>query len=124
MEFALVVPIIFLLLLGVLQYGYHFWSLSTASAAARDAARRYAVGAQQTCTVQEAQNRARGAATGTVTVSGPPSSPQVGQVFQVTVGFQSLDLGLPLIPLPANGYVSQTAQSRIENVPGTPIPCD
>lgn len=120
-EFALVAPLLFVVMFGILQYGYHYWALETAAATAREAARHYAVGAGQTCTQTEAQSRAGTAALGPVTVSAPPSSPTVGQVITVTVSFQSLDMHL--FPLPDDGYVSESATARIENVPTTPLTC-
>lgn len=120
-EFALVAPILFLVMLGILQYGYHYWALETASATAREAARRYAVGTAQACTQTEARTYAGTAALGPVTVSGAPSAPKVGDVITVTVSFQSLDMHL--FPLPDNGIVTETATVRVENVPTTPLAC-
>lgn len=120
-EFALVVPILLALLLGTLQYGYHFWALETASATAREAARRYAVGTEQACTQAEVRRHAGTVALGPVTVSPPPPAPTVGEVITVTVSFQSLDLRL--FPVPDGGVVTATAQTRIESVPETRLAC-
>ena len=46
-EFALVLPLFCMLLFGIVQYGLFFWSAQSAANAARDGARRGAVG--QTC---------------------------------------------------------------------------
>ena len=43
-EFALVLPIMLLLLFGLIQYGYYFYSMQAGSSAVGDAARRIAVG--------------------------------------------------------------------------------
>lgn len=120
-EFALVTPVLLGILLGILQYGYHYWALETASATAREAARRYAVGTEQACTVAEARNHAATVALSTVTVSAPPTAPAVGDVITVTVSFQSLDLNI--FPLPDDGLVAATAQTRVESVPTTPLTC-
>lgn len=120
-EFALVAPILFAVMFGILQYGYHYWALETAAATAREAARRYAVGTDPVCTLAEARNYAGTAALGPVTVSGVPVAPKVGDVFTVTVGFQSLDMHL--FPLPDDGYVTESATVRVENVPATPPAC-
>jgi Flp pilus assembly protein TadG len=120
-EFALVAPILFAVMFGILQYGYHYWALETASATAREAARRYAVGTDPACTLAEAQRYAGTAALGTVTVSGAPAAPKVGDVITVTVSFQSLDMHL--FPLPDNGIVTETATVRVENVPTTAVAC-
>jgi Flp pilus assembly protein TadG len=120
-EFALVAPILFAVMFGILQYGYHYWALETASATAREAARRYAVGTDPVCTQTEARNHAGTVAIGSVTVSGAPVAPKVGDVVTVTVSFQSLDMHL--FPLPDDGYVTESATVRVENVPTTPIAC-
>ena len=49
-EFALIVPILLLLVLGMIQYGLYFWSAQGGSSAAREAARRAAVGDYTACT--------------------------------------------------------------------------
>lgn len=120
-EFALVATLLLTVLMGILQYGYHYWALETASATAREAARRYAVGTEQACTQAEAEGHAGKAALGPVTVSPRPSTVAVGDVITVTVSFQSLDMHL--FPLPNGGVVTQSERARVENVPGSPIPC-
>lgn len=120
-EFALVVPLLVALLFGILQYGYYFWSIETASATAREAVRRYAVGTQQACTEQEAKSNARSAALSEVTVSAPPVAPKVGEVITVTVSFQTLDMHL--VPVPGDGWITQSASARVETVPTTPLAC-
>src|SRR5687768_5644922 len=49
LEFALVVPIFLLLVLGTIQFGIYFWAAQGGSTAAREAARRAAVGDFPTC---------------------------------------------------------------------------
>ena len=136
LEFGLVAPVVFLLLFGLIQYGYFFWSLTTASATAREAVRRMVVGTDwTTCAEKWAVAHARHAAVGdgsvTVTRSysdpdGAPLSgdPRAGDLVQVTVSFQALDLGIPLLPLPDGGRVTQSARNSIQNVPDSPIPCE
>lgn len=121
LEFALTIPVILALMFGILQYGYHYWALETASATAREAVRKYSVGTEEACTIELARAHAGTAALGPVTVSSAPSDPSVGAVIEVTVSFQSLYLGF--LPLPADGVVSETASARVENVPVTPAPC-
>lgn len=114
-EFALVFSlVIFPLLLGVLQYGYRYWSLETAAASAREAARRLAVGTDPSCTMAEAVNHAGTSALSPVVVTYTPASgnPGVGQIVEVTISFQSLDLGL--LPVPHDGVVTQTAEARVQ----------
>lgn len=128
LEFGLVAPLVFAVLFGVLQYGYHFWSLETASASAREAARRVSVGTDWACTSQRAVEHASIPALDT----GPPQvtytydhgspTPAVGALVTVTVRFRSLDIGL--FPVPDNGWVVQSATARVENVPRSPLGCD
>ncbi len=136
LELGLVAPLIFLLLFGMIQYGYFFWSLTTASATAREAVRRMVVGTEwTTCAEKWAVEHASNAAVGdrgvTVTRSyadsdGVPLTrdPLPGDVVTVTVSFHSLDLGIPLLPLPDDGTVTQSSRNEIQNVPDTPLPCD
>lgn len=120
-EFALVATLLLTVLLGILQYGYHYWALETASATAREAARKYAVGTEQACTQAKAEEHAGTAALGPVTVSPRPSGMKVGDVITVTVSFQSLDMHL--FPLPGGGVVTQSEKARVESVPDSPRPC-
>ena len=120
-EFALVVPILLALLFGILQYGYHYWAIETASATAREAARRFAVGTELVCTQNEAKSNADTAALGPVTVTRTPASPQVGDLVTVTVSFQSLDMHF--LPVPDDGWITQSATARVESVPVPALAC-
>jgi hypothetical protein len=135
LEFGLVAPLMFLLIFGLIQYGYLFWSLTTASATAREAARRMVVGHDwDTCAVPHAVAHARQPALGaggvrlthrfTDTAGNPLArEPAVGDLVEVTVSFRSLSLGIPLLPMPEDGEVSQTARARVESIPALPLPC-
>jgi len=134
LEFGLVFPVVLLVIFGIIQYGYHFWSLHTAAATAREAARRLIVGTDWGCTHAEAVAFADSPAVG----STPPEvtrryhteggvtqdAPVVGSMVTVTVSFQSLDIGLPFLPLPSEGRVTETALARIESVPPRRLKCD
>lgn len=126
-EFALLVPLVLLVLVGVIQYGYQYWAMQTASATAREAARRLVVGTDPVCTLAEAQDRAAGPAVGsqapTVTYryDNAGNVPQRGSLVTVTVTLQSLDIGL--VPVPRDGLVTETATNRVENVPIDPLLC-
>ena len=81
--------------------------------------------------VTHARNTAVGDGTVTVTRSytdgaGVPLTrdPQPGDVVTVTVSFHSLDLGIPLLPMPDHGTVTQSARSEVQNVPAGPLPCE
>ena len=127
-EFALVVPLVVLIVVGVIQYGYHYWAMQTASATAREAARRLIVGTDPVCTVAEARARASGPAVGSsvptvvYAYDNAGNTAERGVLVTVTVTLQSLDVGL--VPLPSGGLVTQTASNRVENVPIDPLLCE
>lgn len=132
MEFGLVFPLVMLMIFGIIQYGYLFWSLQTASATARETARLLIVGSDWTCAKTYGESFADGPAVGTAPVvvdrayhavdGTAQSAPAVGSMVTVTVTFQSLDLAI--LPVPDAGMVTQRATARIENVPPRRLKCD
>ena len=60
-EFALVFPIVFVVMFGIVQYGIYFWGRSTAAASARESARQLAVGTDWTCSHDQAVGKTNGA---------------------------------------------------------------
>lgn len=126
-EFALVFPLVLFVALAIVQYSYHYWALETASATAREAARRLIVGTDPTCTLAAARAHAQGPQVGmqspvvTYQYDSPGNVAVRGALVTVTVRIQSLDTGL--LPLPNNGAVVQTATNRVENVPIDPLDC-
>jgi|SRR3954470_21246574 hypothetical protein len=135
LEFGLVAPLLFMVIFGLIQYGYQFWSLTTASATAREAARRMIVGEDwDSCVLPTLRGHAQHPAVGSAPVKGSYrytddtghtlSRPaQVGDLVVVTVQFQSLHMGLPFLPVPDDGRVTQSASARVENLPAVPPPC-
>jgi Flp pilus assembly protein TadG len=134
LEFGLVFPVVILLILGILQYGWHFWGLTTAKAVAREAARRSIVGYDWTCTQAEGVLQAEHASTGSTAPvitrvfrqsdGGETTTATFGSIVEVTVTFQSLNMHVPFLPIPNGGVITQTYEARVENVPTTPVPCD
>ena len=136
LEFGLVAPLLFMLIFGLIQYGYQFWSLTTASATAREAARRMIVGEDwDSCVLPTLRAHAQHPAVG----DGPVQASyrytddtgqtlarpaQVGDLVEVTVRFHSLHMGLPFLPVPDDGEVSQSASARVESMPAAPPPCE
>lgn len=119
-EFALIVPLLLAVMIGILQYGYHFWALETASATAREAARRLAVGTEWACSRTEAKERLSLPAVSTVPdptyhYTSGSAAPTVGDTVVVTVTLQSLHIGF--VPLPDSGLITETARARVEHVP-------
>ena len=131
-EYALVFPIVLLVVLGIIQYGYHYWALETSAASAREAARLLIVGNDPACTRDRALEAAAaphvGSGTPTVTFAygSPPSTgnPAVrGTLVTVTVTIQSLDLGI--LPVPDDGRITQTATNRVEgHIPLDSLDCE
>lgn len=125
-EFALVFSFIVLpIILGIVQYGYHYWALSTADAVAREAVRNLSVGVDETCTrtwaVGELSGPAVGSSGPTMTTGGEPGA--IGKLVTVRVQFDSLDLRMPFLPLPDGGRIDRTAEARVEYAPPSPQPC-
>lgn len=125
-EFALVFCFVVLpFLFGIIQYGYHYWALSTADATAREAARALSVGTEWTCTQDRAEGLVGGPSVGEatplVTMSYGADPVQVGTIVTVRVRFDSLHLGF--LPLPDGGAVDRSAAARVENIPNAPLPC-
>jgi Flp pilus assembly protein TadG len=136
LEFGLVAPVILLMIFGIIQYGYLYWSLQTAKATAREAARQLIVGTDWSCTEQQALAKvampAVGAATPSVLATylaadgvTPAVAPGVnGGLVTVEVSFQTLDMNLPFLPVPNDARISQRVTARMENVPPAPLSCD
>jgi Flp pilus assembly protein TadG len=131
-EFALVMPLLMLLVFGMVQYGFYFWSAQGGASATREAARRAAVGDHVSCAAFQSDVRDRidslgdaGDATITRTYAKGPGNVapgvQVGDVVTVSVEFDSIDLGIPFIPFIDGGVVSQSADSRVEGVPDSSV---
>ena len=133
LEFGLVAPIIFMAIFGIIQYGFMFWALQTASATAREAARSLIVGTVEPCTLDRAEHMAQNPAVGggspvaTATYYDPDgavvAAPVEGGLVEVEVALTTLDLHVPFLPLPDGGNVVETAEARVENVPAVPLPC-
>lgn len=127
------IPVILMLIFGIIQYGFMYWSLQTASATAREAARALIVGTTEACTLDRAEAHADNASVGgaaPVAVaryfdpSGTPTTgPVEGGMVEVEVSLTSLDMNMPFLPLPDGGNVVQSAEARVENVPAVPLPC-
>ena len=134
LEFAIVVPVILMFIFGIIQYGYLYWSLQTAAATAREAARQLIVGTDWACVQAQAQGQAGNPAVGGAAPSVTrtyydtagnvsASGPVIGGLVKVQVSFQSLNMRLPFVPVPNAGVVTDDAEGRVENLPAVPLPC-
>jgi Flp pilus assembly protein TadG len=125
-EFALIAPLLLLLVFGLIQYGFYFWAMQGGSAAAREAARKASVGAPTSCADFRDEVRANieGIETGGVSITRDFDSTgtvQVGDDVSVTIVFNSHDLNIPFVPFINDGVVTQRATSRVDYVPDTSI---
>jgi Flp pilus assembly protein TadG len=138
-EFALILPLLLLLVFGLIQYGFYFWAVQAGSSAAREGARRAAVGDQDLFVCDDFQNYVKGriGVTGDAdsaqvtrrysTVGGTdvdPADVVVGDVVTVTVKFNTYDLIFPLVPFLVDGVVYQTADSRVEYTYDDAVPTE
>jgi Flp pilus assembly protein TadG len=132
-EFALVCIIFLTLVFGIIQYSMYFWSTQSGSAAAREAARRAAVGDQSCAALNTAAQSNVQLEAGTVTATrqyyavGDDSfsaaiAPTVGSNVRVTISYDVIDFGFPFIPF-ASGAVSTDAVARVENTTPSSVPC-
>lgn len=136
LEFGLVAPLVLMLIFGIIQYGYEYWSLTTASATAREAVRKMIVGEDwNSCVLPRVRTHADHVAVGSAPADANfrytddagatlSRAPRVGDLVEVTVSFKSLHLGLPFLPVPEDGRVRQSSTARIESIPALPPPCD
>jgi Flp pilus assembly protein TadG len=134
-EFALVSVILFLLVFGIIEFGFAFYSVQGGAAAAREAARRAAVGAIKSCDgpatdrtdltwlVKDVAPAVQwptsgSAATMDYTDDNNDGTPDAGDTVTVTIHY---DINLPVLSALVPGVhtltdQTQTGQARIESV--------
>jgi hypothetical protein len=123
-EFALVFPIVFAVMFGIIQYGVYFWGRSTAAASARESARQLAVGTLWTCSRDQAvakTNRAGSGAVVTMKYDNPTNTAAIGTLVEVTVTAKTI--APSVLPLPGHGQITEVATARVENIPSSPLAC-
>jgi len=133
-EFAILSVLVFTILFGIIQYAMYFWSTQSAADAAREAARRAAVG--QTCNDMNAGIQANvklAQTTPTVTrkyytatdvsYSTPVATPANGSNVRIVITYNSVDLNFPFLPFISNGAVRETSVARVENY-STAVPAN
>lgn len=123
-EFALVFPMVFAVMFGIIQYGVYFWGRSTAAASARESARQLAVGTDWTCSHDQAVSKTNDAGRNVVVTRAylnAGNAPKIGDLVQVTVTANTL--APSLLPLPDSGAITEVATARVENIPTTPLAC-
>ena len=123
-EFALIFPLVFAVMFGIIQYGLYFWGRSTAAASARESARQMAVGTNWTCSQAEAVNKANSAVRNVVITYrylNATNTAKVGDLVEVTVTAKTLAPNL--LPVPSGGSISEVATARVENIPTSALDC-
>ena len=125
LEFALVMPVLLVLIFGLIQYGIYFWAYQAGADAARQAARSAAVGDYpKNCTAfkKEISDALKKFKTNTPTITrtyqklDSTKGVQPGDTVVVTVKYQSTNLNFPFLPFVKDGIVDQTAEARVDNV--------
>lgn len=122
-EFALVLPILLLLVFGILDYGRLFYDSIALRQGAREAARQAVVqlaapscssqttfGAKIACTAKAAS----GTTIGALAVYVPAPSPTWAQGNTLLVCMQSKETGTGLVPFPAGGIIRTSTYMSIE----------
>ncbi len=124
-EFALVLPMVMVLLLGMLEYGWYFYTAQSVSSAAREVTRRLVVGDCQATGQAQLFARSQLGLEGLTVTFGPladpdaNAAPAVGQVLRVEVADATGGVLLDLVPLPNGGEVTRSVEALVEdNVPG------
>lgn len=136
-EFALVAPVLFLILFGIIDYGIWFSDSISARQAVRDSARRGVVENFGTCagatggdlgtlacTARGAMEPISGTTYVRVSVASAPGAAsgatwQVGSTLRVCAMTQHTAL-MPLVPFPADGISRTKVEMPIEQVTGNP----
>jgi Flp pilus assembly protein TadG len=133
-ELALVLPIFFLLVLGIIQYGMYFYARQGGADVARDAARQAAVGAPAKCAPFKADLTSKingfGGTGSSATITRKYTKTDTtttdivpGDYVTVRVAFNSFDMHVPMLPFVNNGRVDTTVKARVEYVPTQPETC-
>jgi hypothetical protein len=120
-EFALVAPILFAVVFGIIQYGLWFNDSLNARQGVREAVRQGVVrnfaggtGATDMAKLKSITTQEIGAITGTAYVKVKPSSPwKKGQPLTVCAAIKS-DGAIGLLPMPNGGWITTKTQMSIE----------
>jgi Flp pilus assembly pilin Flp len=121
-EFALLLPLLVLLLFGFIQFGLAFNTRIQATNAAREAARQAVVGIDNWNDVggvpfwQVVKDRAGVRSISNCTLTFDPEIPEIGGTLKVSFDFP-LDLVIPFLPSPPSWRSgTATASMRIEQL--------
>ena len=126
-EFALVLPLLFVILFGVIEYGFNLFQMQAAQATVREAARRVALGIDDCADVDEIVGEAAGNngfgvdlddVTTTLDIQSPGVDPEPTVPRRLDTAVMTLtytpSLDFPLIPFPEE--ITREAGVVIEDV--------
>jgi hypothetical protein len=110
-EFALIAPLFFVLVFGMIQFGWYLWTAEYTNSAARETARRVVVG--DCWTDYEAFSAAHGARVTETKLSSDPALLGVGDPIVITVTSDA-DLNINLLGFGLPATVTRTYDARME----------
>ena len=123
-EFALVIPLVFAVMFGVIQYGVYFWGAPPRPPArARPPASSPLAPTGPAATTRRSP-RPRAPDRGSRDHAGylnESTRRRVGDLVEVTVTGSAY--APSLLPLPDGGAITEVASARVENIPPTPLSC-
>lgn len=134
-EFALVIPLLLVVIFGIIQYSWYFYAMQSGTSAVGDVVRRLSVGACQTSgeRVTLLTSDLGAALSGGITVNsvtyttasgGASGTPVVGGSVKLTVTFPTMNLHFPFVPVPNGGSVTRVQKARVESaVAATGVTC-
>lgn len=127
-EFGLVLLPLMTLLLGLIQYGWYFYAAQSASAAAREGARRIVVGDCWNPTTQllpYVQVQAPMVTSAQYTPADlTPDTVKVGDLVTVTVTVPASNGNIiGFVPLPNDGEIQRSFKARLEDKTAGTAPC-
>lgn len=119
-EFALVSVMLFMILFGIIQYGFFFFQLSSAHSAVAAAARQVELGDISNCAAWQQQTRDRLALSKATAVSWARSEGTGalvrGDRVTVTVDWKPVRIGAGLVPFPGSGQQRQTLELQVDHL--------
>jgi Flp pilus assembly protein TadG len=127
-EFALVLVPMLVIVFGLIQYGFYFYSAQTGSNTVNASARQLSVGNCQAAGALQSfvDGRLGAASTGPavvepefINVDGTEAASladaTIGGTLTLTIEFSTIDLNFPFVPFLNDAKVSRTVQARIED---------
>jgi Flp pilus assembly protein TadG len=114
-EFALIMIPFFVLVFGLVEYGWYFYVAQNTSGAASTVSRKLEVGDcwASGAALTFAQNQASQISSVAVSPSGSGSAPAAGTAFTVTV--TSNGQLLNFLPVPNGGTITRTVSAQVED---------